>query len=356
LFNYSTAELLNCAIAEKERGVMKRIDAHAHWAGDTPEAVALLKKLNVKILNICIGRVPGSKTSFKEYIVDNDAERYCTLTQKYPEHYAWCSGLDEPDFNNPKEYADKMIAVLEQDIKDGACSVKMLKNFGMAIKKPDGSYLMPDDPVMEPVISFIERSGVPFIMHVAEPLESFLPLDPEGALYNYLKKNQDFYFYNKEGAPTHKQIMDARDHIVERHPKLLVVGAHYGCMEYDVAEVAKRFDKYPNFMVDSSGMARVESISKQDPQKVRQFFEKYPDRIAFGTDRCTPMKGYLSEQLPQQQQEVFAAYKEHVENGYNYYATNETVKVRKKTAKGLGLSEKIIRKFAYENAAKWYGM
>ena len=44
----------------------------------------------------------------------------------------------------------------------------------------------------------------------------------------------------------------ARDHFLDRYPELVFVGAHIGSLRWNLEEVAKRFDDYPNFYVDLS--------------------------------------------------------------------------------------------------------
>ena len=58
--------------------------------------------------------------------------------------------------------------------------------------------------------------------------------------------------------PRKETILAARDHLLAENPKLRVVGAHLGSMETDVDEIAKRFDRYPNFAVDTA--ARMEYL------------------------------------------------------------------------------------------------
>ena len=52
-----------------------------------------------------------------------------------------------------------------------------------------------------------------------------------------------------------------------------MIGAHIGSLEYDVDEVAKRLDTYPNFHVEVS--ARTRDLTRQPSSKVRAFFLKY---------------------------------------------------------------------------------
>ena len=70
--------------------------------------------------------------------------------------------------------------------------------------------------------------------------------------------------------------------MLERYPTLKVVGCHLGSLEYDVDELAKRLDRYPNLAVDLA--ARLVHLQIQPRDKVRAFILKYQDRILYGTD------------------------------------------------------------------------
>ena len=86
-------------------------------------------------------------------------------------------------------------------------------------------------------------------------------------------------------APSYEQQIMAQDHILERYPKLIFVGAHYGSMEWNLEELAKRLDKFPNFYVDISG--RFEHCFEQtfrNRNMVIDFFKTYSNRILYGSD------------------------------------------------------------------------
>src|SRR5216110_196673 len=82
--------------------------------------------------------------------------------------------------------------------------------------------------------------------------------------------------------PSKERILTARDRMLAKHPTLRVVGCHLGSMETDVDEIAKRFDRYPNFAVDTA--ARVSYLMLQPREKVRAFLLKYQNRVLYGTD------------------------------------------------------------------------
>jgi hypothetical protein len=60
-------------------------------------------------------------------------------------------------------------------------------------------------------------------------------------------------------------------------------------MEEDVDDIAKRFDLYPNFVVDTG--ARVDDLMVQRREKVRAFLIRYQDRVLYGSDAALIPQG-----------------------------------------------------------------
>ena len=75
--------------------------------------------------------------------------------------------------------------------------------------------------------------------------------------------------YGHPERPSKETILAARDRMLGQHPKLRVVGCHLGSMEDNVDEVAKRLERYPNFVVDTA--ARVTHLALQDREKFARF-------------------------------------------------------------------------------------
>ena len=153
----------------------------------------------------------------------------------------------------------------------------------MEVKRKDGTYVLPDDPVFGPVFDNIAAHHKTVVAHVAEPDSCWRPPDPEEPRLQLLQRSI------RRSTPTStpngrrkEAILAARDHLLQLHPNLKVVGAHLGSMEVDVDQIAQRFDKYPNFAVDTA--ARVDYLMMQKPEKVRAFLIKYQDRVVYGTD------------------------------------------------------------------------
>lgn len=47
-----------------------------------------------------------------------------------------------------------------------------------------GSFLMPDDALLDPIYAHLARREKPLPAHLAEPIEAWLPLDPKGVHFS----------------------------------------------------------------------------------------------------------------------------------------------------------------------------
>jgi predicted TIM-barrel fold metal-dependent hydrolase len=157
--------------------------------------------------------------------------------------------------------------------------------------------------------------------------------------------------YDKTGVVSHQALIDARDQVLARHPDLKVVGAHLGSLEYDVREIAKRLDRYPNFAVDSS--ARLHDLVYQDPEIVRRFFVDHQDRILFGTDIVTRRKS-LSAMPATERQGVLQRIEARYRSEFAYLESDQVVTLRDHEVQGLGLPGSVLEKLYHSNAEAWY--
>lgn len=321
---------------------MMRIDSHMHYMGDTPASRALLERLNLKMMNICVAEDAGGKWR-------DQADCYEQLAREFPHRFAWCTSFDLPRFDDTG-YVEAVIASLERDFASGAVACKIWKNFGMGVHKPSGEPMFPNDSLLEPIYAFIADRGKTLLMHIGDPLDGWLPLREDSPHYGYFSNHPEWHLYGRSDYPSHQQLIDARDAVVAQHPSLRVVGAHLGSLEHDVDEVALRFERYPNFAVDMS--ARLLDLALQDPVKVRAFFLKYPDRVLFGADMGT--WGLASEKSPEalsgSMTYMADAYDEH----FRYLELSEPTRVHGREVVGIGLPAEVLEQVYRANARHWY--
>lgn len=297
---------------------------------------------HLKVLNIAVGR---SDIDWRKY-----ATIFRQLAAQHPTRFAWCTSIDPPDFRSP-DYGKRAVAQLERDFANGAVACKIGKNIGMLVQHPDGRYVQVDDPVFEPIFRWLADHGHPLIAHIAEPMACWQPLDEKNPYRHYYSKHPEWHMYGRTDRPHHRDMIAARDRVIERHPTLRFIGAHLGSLEYDVSQLAERFDKYPNFAVDTSGRARIGDLGRQDRELVRGFFIKYQDRLMFGSDRSA--RGQLT-MTPEQLAVSHAALTDALQLGWDYYATEKTVDVNGQACQGLALPKEVLAKLFGENAKRWF--
>jgi predicted TIM-barrel fold metal-dependent hydrolase len=157
----------------------------------------------------------------------------------------------------------------------------------MTIRDKDSNFIMIDNPVFDPIFNYLEQNDIPVIGHIGEPKNCWLPLDQMTTINDsaYFASHPEYHMYLHPEYPSYEDIIRSRDHLLEKHPHLRFIGAHLGSLEWDVAEIAKRLDKFPNMMVETAArIGQLQYQSIQNWQKVHDFFIKYQDRIMYGTD------------------------------------------------------------------------
>lgn len=314
------------------------IDAHVHLYKDDPAFGALLKRLNLRVLDIAViddrdpygkGLEPQRSDILKVVHVTAGRALFCTTFDPY--HF------EDPGF------APRTIRQLDADFAAGAIAVKIYKVMGMEMKSKAGKYVMPDDPAFEPIYQSIAMHHRTVVAHIAEPDSCWQPPNPASPDYEYYKQHPEEYAYAHPEWPSKAAILAARDHFLAENPKLQVVGAHLGSMETDVDQIAMRFDRYPNFAVDTA--ARIVYLMMQPRDKVRAFLIKYQDRVLYGTDLVV---------MPEDDTEkALAEWNDTYARDWKFFATNETFEVKGRKVQGLGLPEPVLRKLYHDNAVRW---
>ena len=314
------------------------IDAHVHLYKDDPAFGALLQRLKLRILDICLidDRDPYFQAMEPQR---GDVRRVVHSTSG---RAVFCTTFSPYDFEEPG-FSARAIRQLNQDFADGAVAVKIYKTIGMEIRTKAGKYLMPDDPVFNPVYKDIAAHHRTVVAHLAEPNSCWEPPNPASPDYEYYEQHPQEYAYAHPEWPSKAAILAARDHVLAKYPKLRVVGAHLGSMEADLNEMAQRFDRYPNFAVDTA--ARVPYFILQPREQVRAFLIKYQDRILYATDLVVMPQDNTEKAL----QEWTSTY----ERDWKFFATDQTVEYKGHNARGLRLPESVLRKLYRDNAIRW---
>lgn len=314
------------------------VDAHAHVFTASPAVYALLDRLNMRFVNITV--VDPYDKGFET--VEPQQKAALAVARGAKGRAPWVATFDAAGWEKPG-FAKSVIAQLEASFREGAVGVKIYKTIGMDLRGRDGKYVMPDNPAFAPILDAIAANGKTLYAHIAEPAGSWKAYDPADPDSGYYRDNPLWQMYGKPGRPAKATIIAARDRMIAQHPKLRIVGCHLGSNEEDVDEIAKRLDKFPNFVVDTA--ARVTHLALQPREKVRAFMIKYQDRILYATDDGAMPFDDVAARVNHWQTDI--------ERHYKYFATGDTVEFMGRGVRGLDLPEPVVRKIFRLNVEKW---
>lgn len=203
---------------------------------------------------------------------------------KAPERFRIFGGVDWSKWaEQGKHFPDWAAQRLRQQVRRGAEGLKIWKPFGLRVKDHHDQLVKVDDPRLDTIWHTAAKLRLPVMIHVADPVAFFTPLDEYNERWEELRGNPDWHFLSPP-YPPFLDILNGLAGLVRRHPQTTFIGAHVGCYAENLAWVSQLLDECPNFYVDIS--ARLGELGRQ-PYSARRFFLKYTDRILFGMD-CAP--------------------------------------------------------------------
>ncbi|MGI8959587.1 MAG: amidohydrolase family protein [Bryobacteraceae bacterium] len=315
------------------------IDVHTHIYKDDPELNALIKRLNLRAVNICV--IDDRDPDFKA--LEPQRTEVLKVRQSTLGRVAFCTTFNPYGFEKPG-FSARAIRQLNDDFADGAVAVKIYKVMGMEMKDKAGKWVMADDPAFEPIYRDIASHHRTLIAHLAEPDSSWQAPNPASPDYSYYKEHPGEYAYAHPEWSSKGAILAARDHLVAENPKLRVIGAHLGSMETNVDDIARRFDRYPNFAVDMA--ARIPYFMLQPRDKVRAFLLKYQDRALYATDLVVFPRSKTKDTL--------AEFRKTYAHDWKFFSTDQNVEYMGHTYQGLALPRPVLRKLFHDNAVRWF--
>lgn len=257
----------------------------------------------------------------------------------------------EPSYNRVLEpgYPKIQAQAISDAHAAGAKGLKILKTLGLYLREniTSGKLLKVDDPRFDPMWDACGQLGMPVAIHVSDPVAFFTPTDRFNERYEELNNHPDWSYYGKD-FPSNAEILEARNRVFARHPKTQFITLHVGNFAEDLENVSQNLDRFPNMHVDIA--ARIGELGRQ-PRTARAFFEKYQDRILFGTD-ATPH----GDRYPQQvyNDKLYQIYFRFLETDDEYfdYAPAEVPPQGRWRIYGIHLPDDALRKVYHANAAR----
>ncbi len=269
------------------------------------------------------------------------------LWKKYRDRFVIFANVDwqgDGDADDPSTwachrpgFAKRTAEELRAAVDDGVSGLKLFKRFGLGYRNPDGSLIKIDDSRWDPIWAACGELGIPVIIHTSDPAAFFEPIDAANERWEELSRHPDWSFYGDE-YPSRKELLDARNRVIARHPTTQFIGAHMANNAEDLASVSKWLDQYPNLWVEPA--SRINELGRQ-PYTARDFFIRHADRILFGTDGPWP-------------EERLRYYWRFFETRDEYFQYSEKSPPPQGLWRiyGIDLPDEVLRKMYYENAAR----
>jgi predicted TIM-barrel fold metal-dependent hydrolase len=258
----------------------------------------------------------------------------------------------EPAWNRAFEpgYPKSQAGMIEDAQKAGAKGLKVLKTLGLYLREPATNKLVRiDDPRFDPMWDTVGALRMPVAIHTSDPEAFFLPIDRFNERWEELHAHPNWSFHGKD-FPSNRELQEARRNVMRRHPRTQFVCLHVADSE-DLGYVSECLDSHPNMHVDIA--ARIGELGRQ-PRIARKFFDKYQDRIVFGTDASagtsTPQQTFGDPLY-----EIYYRFLE-TEDDYFDYAPAPVPPQGRWRIYGIGLPESILRKVYHDNAARLIGL
>lgn len=238
---------------------------------------------------------------------------------------------------NGADFVERTVEQLRAAHASGVSGLKLFKEFGLGVRNADGSLAAIDDPKWDPIWRVCGQLKLVVLIHTADPLAFFEPIDETNERWEELRRHPDWSFHGPQW-PTHGQLLAALLHVVKKHRDTKFIAAHMANLPEDLATVGRWLDENPNLNVEIA--ARIAELGRQ-PVSARKFFLKYADRILFGTDGPR-----TAERLK--------LHWRFLETADEYFPYAETPFPPQGFWRiyGVDLPDDVLRKVYYENAAR----
>jgi predicted TIM-barrel fold metal-dependent hydrolase len=234
---------------------------------------------------------------------------------------------------------ETLVADLRRAVDQGARGLKVWKDLGLSVTDADGARVLPDDPRLTEVFLAAGELGLPVLIHTADPIAFWAPLDRHNERLDELQEMPSWWF----GGPDHPsfdRLMSALADVVRRAPGTTFIGAHVGCAAEDLDWVSALMDECANFHADLGG--RLGELGRQ-PRRFARLVERHPDRVLFGTDAFP---------LDEAQLLTYARFLETDDECFSYAPNDEVPPQGRWDISGAALSSEHLRAVYADNARR----
>lgn len=314
------------------------IDAHNHLSMAGPEAEAIdiesvLREMDAANIATVVNLSGGSGDVLKINLEKLDFA--------YPGRFVTFCNVDWTGVGSAA-WSRRAAAQLAADVRAGARGLKIFKQLGLHVRDEQGALVMPDDPRLADLWEQAAELNIPVLIHTADPVAFFRPLDAANERWDELQRHPDWHFYGP-AFPPFAALIESLYRLIEAHPRTQFITAHVGCYPENLAFVSQMMDRYPNFVTDIS--ARLAELGRV-PYSARAWFLAYADRILFGTDAWPNRDEY----------QIHFRFLETADEYFDYSPSAGVPPQGRWKIYGVYLPDDVLKKVYHDNAARVLGL
>ena len=305
------------------------IDIHSHPYNQDVESIRawakILEENNVE------------KVIIQTYTCGEDFDRLYDLFTGVSDRFElWC-GFDLRSYDEP-DFEEKALAELERCYRKGAKGIGELGDKGLGeaycLRATSGKATPTahiNDPCFDALLEKCAELGMPVSIHIGDPIWMYEPIDEHNdGLMNAADWKIDL---STPGILDLYETCKTLEEACAKHPETMFIACHFINMSHDYGYLSAVMDRHPNLYLDNAARHAETCVT---PRATKAFYEKYADRIFFGTDNNP------SDRMYDLMWRIMETEDEHFYGGYSYHwAMN-----------GLGLSDETLRKVYHDNYKK----
>ncbi|TFG32106.1 hypothetical protein EU527_10900 [Candidatus Thorarchaeota archaeon] len=206
---------------------------------------------------------------------------------------------------------------------------------GRASASPDA--LRMDEIEMSRFFGAMMDEDIPFILHLSDP-DTY-----------YQTKYTDSQIYSSK-----ERDLKELEGVLSKYNNMKIQIAHFAAQPeiHRLDNLARWFDTYPNFNIDTSSARWMCRELGKDPKKAKEFLMKYSDRVQFGTD-CVAFTSDISY-YQARHLALRLLFETNIRDEPLPFIDADTVNSGGTYINGLELPESILEKIYWKNAHDFF--
>lgn len=306
------------------------IDIHCHWTIDR-DPRRMLQAMDELGISRAVNLSGGFGQPLQQML-----EKFSAVD---PERLIIFANVDFNRIDEP-EFGTRAADALREASCAGARGLKIFKSLGLTLKDRSGQVVPIDDERFDPIWRACGELRWPVLIHSADPIAFFQPVDRDNERWMQLKRHPSWSFFGPE-FPEYDEVLAQHRRVIARHSRTVFISAHLANSGEDLARLSRWLDGLPNLYVDISG--RVPELGRQ-PYAARKFLLKYQDRVIFGTDR-------YPGRPDQPRERIYYRFLETDDEYFNYYDHPFPTEGEWRIY-GVYLPDEALRKIYHANAER----